>query len=146
MSIRLERLGAPMEGSAHRSGDHAPVDRDALLNNFDGDSVEHFSVPCVYGLASLDGSGASWDLEGPRHNGDTASRLADVRRCHRRDIPLAATPRAAPPFRVALDAAAGFRGRWPRLGAGVLDAVHPFGSGGMRQLVSRVRTWSSAMS
>jgi len=59
VSIGLERLGAPMEPSAHRPGDPVPVRRGALLNNFDGDSVEHHSVPSVDALASLDGSSAS---------------------------------------------------------------------------------------
>jgi hypothetical protein len=60
VSIRLGRLGAPMASSAHRPGHPVPVRRDASLNNFDGDSVEHLSVPRVDALASLDGSGASW--------------------------------------------------------------------------------------
>src|SRR3954464_9016445 len=59
VSIRPERLGAPMELSAHRPGDPVPVRREAVLNNFDGDSVEHLSVPRVDALASLDDSGAS---------------------------------------------------------------------------------------
>jgi hypothetical protein len=57
--IGLERLGASVEPSEHRRGDPVPVRRDASLNNFDGDSAEHLSVPCVNPLASLDGSGAS---------------------------------------------------------------------------------------
>jgi hypothetical protein len=48
-----------MEPSAHRPGDAVPVHRDTLLNNFDGDSVEHLSAPSVDALASLDGGGAS---------------------------------------------------------------------------------------
>src|SRR3954453_13342181 len=148
VSIRLGRLGAPMEPSAHRPGDPVPVRGDALLNNFDGDRVEHLSVPCGEGLASLDGSGASWAPRGSatqRRYGFTASRhspLPQARHSTGRYL------EGGPPFPVALDVAAGFRGPWPRLGAGAWRAGRrpPFGSRRGRQLVSRVRTWSSAMS
>src|SRR4051794_16718412 len=148
VSIRLERLGAPMEPSAHRPGDPVPVRRDALLNNFDGHSAEHLRFLVWTGSRRWTTAVLLGHLEGPQHNGDTASRLADIRRCHRRDIPLAATWRAAPPFPVAPDVAAGFGGPWPRLGAGAWRAGRRPRSarGGGRQLVSRVRTWSSAMS
>jgi hypothetical protein len=149
VSIRLGRLGAPMEPSAHRPGDPVPVRGDALLNNFDGDSVEHLSVPCVDGLASLDGSGASWAPRGSatqRRYGFTASRHS----------PLPQARHSTARYLEASPVVPGRAGCSRGVSRGVASArcwcvarwtpSTPFGSRRVRQLVSRVRTWSSAMS
>jgi hypothetical protein len=145
VSIRLEGFGAPMASSADRPGHPVPVRRDVSLNNFDGDSVEHLSVPRVDALASLDGGGASW---APRRS--STRRRYRCTASRRSPLPQArhSTGRyleGSPPFPVAMDAAAGFRGPWPRLGADALDAVRPVRLESVRRMVSRVRSRSSAM-
>src|SRR4051794_27324684 len=121
-----------MEPSAHRPGDPVPVRRDTLLNNFDGHSAGHFRFLAWTGSRRWTTAVLLGHLEGPQRNGDTASRLADIRRCHRRDIPLAATWRAVRRSRSPWMSPRGFEGRGlgSVLARGALDAAPRSARGG----------------